>query len=560
MALVGKRLKWQIQIVFLILCSLAFISFSFVKAQQSNLPPTIPQDPVRIGNGINNGDFSGSSLAFIGDVNADNYQEFASGAPGTGTAQGRVYIYDGNTGAILRMFTGVNNGGGFGKYLINLGDVNSNNLPDIAIVEPYLNGGTIYVYDYNGALLWSVSGNSQFPIAQSVAACDVSNDGVLDLIVGSPSVTAPPPQGGGIFMYNGLTGSLINQISPGPTNSFGFSVDCMGDLNNDNIKEIVIGAPNGSVTGNPSTAGSAYIYSASGNLLSNLDGYGLNYNFGTAVANAGDYNGDGINDFAVSDAGASTTNMAAGAVNIFSGANLGGFFQPIIRLGNAQGLIYPFPIGGNFGSYIKQADLNGDNYSDIVVGSLGANIVYTFLGPSQSSICAWGNQTGLFGTALDASDANGDGLSEVLIGDPYSNSNKGRSLMYTCGGVWSWGAGPLTFRWIKNTQNPQTGTAIVTGATSNSQGYLLSNTVPAFIPLHPGNMMLIDPSPGNNFQAYPFTFDANGSITFQNITLFDPQNVGANFYFQVAELIPNQPQNQLTSYRVSNGLQAVLVM
>ena len=536
------------------------ICLPFIAAQQSNLPPTIPQDPVRTVTGLNNGDLSGSSVVFMGDVNTDSYQEFVSGAPGIGNTPGRVYLYDGKTGALLRTFNGTNSNGGFGRYIINLGDVNSNNLPDIAIAEPYVNGGTIYIYDYNGALLWSTNGSNQFPVGSAMAACDISNDNVMDLVIGSPSINTSSSQGGGVFMYEGSSGILINQISPGPTNSFGYSVDCIGDLNNDTIKELIIGAPNGSTIGNPSTAGSAYIFSAGGNLLSNLDGTGQNYYFGSSVANVKDYNGDGVNDFAVSDAGATTTALAAGAVNIFSGAVLGGFFYQLNRIGNSPGLITPFPIGGNLGSSIKGANINGDNFSDIIANAPGSNTVYTFLGPSQSSICAWNSQNNLFGIAIDAGDANSDGLSEVLIGSPYTNSNKGKSLMYSCGGVWSWETGPLMFAWNHNPQNPQTGSATAIGATPNSQGYLLSNTIPTYIPLSLGNTMLIDPSPGNNFQIYQFTFDLTGSITFSNLSLFDPQNAGANFYFQVAELIPGQPQNNPLSYRVSNGLQAVITL
>jgi len=133
----------------------------------------------------------------------------------------------------------------------------------------------------------------------------------------------------------------------------------------------------------------------------------------------------------------------------------------------------------------------------IVIASIGATTVYTFLGPYQSSLCAWNNPNALFGTAINTGDANFDGLSDVLIGDPNGFANKGRALLFTCGGVWSWGSGPLTFQWIQNAQNPQVGIATVTGATPNSQGYLLSNTVPAYIPLTANNVMLVDPVEAN---------------------------------------------------------------
>src|SRR6185503_16075720 len=104
--------------------------------------------------------------------------------------------------------------------------------------------------------------------------------------------------------------------------------------------------------------------------------------------------------------------------------------------------------GAVFGSAAGIAgDVNGDGYSDVVVGSLfydngendeGRAFVYHGSADGLAASSAWtaeGNQAGaLYATsAASAGDVNGDGYSDVIVGAPqYDNgeADEGRAFVY----------------------------------------------------------------------------------------------------------------------------------
>lgn len=106
---------------------------------------------------------------------------------------------------------------------------------------------------------------------------------------------------------NGSNGFVINGLNSG--DSFGFSVSNAGDINGDGIDDLIIGALDADANGNSS--GSTYIVFGGTTLglngsfdLSTLDGsngfvingIGQYQQLGNSVSDAGDINGDGIDD------------------------------------------------------------------------------------------------------------------------------------------------------------------------------------------------------------------------------------------------------------------------
>ena len=253
---------------------------------------------------------------------------------------------------------------------------------------------------------------------------DISNppDGVTDIIIPSIGETR-------VFVYSGATAALLHTlIRPvGDTGSFGNAVGDAGDANGDGVNDVVVGSPGGSAAGtNP---GHAYVFSgADGSLLLTLTGEAIRDSFGSGVGGAGDVNNDGRGDVLV---GASTNDASgtdSGRAYIFSGMD-GSLIRPL----NAEAA------GDGFGAGTAgTGDVNGDNIGDQIIGAPGAGSfgrAYVFSGADGSLLFATnadagGAQYGVFFVA-GVGDVNNDGGRDVYVGDYASNGGRGKAYVYS---------------------------------------------------------------------------------------------------------------------------------
>ncbi|XP_047658078.1 integrin alpha-6-like [Tachysurus fulvidraco] len=160
---------------------------------------------------------------------------------------------------------------------------------------------------------------------------------------------------------------------PGLASSFGYSL-AVTDLNADGWDDLVVGAPQYSMTDIEAGIGGAvyvYINRRDGRDWDKLQPDILTGNkgsmFGLAVANTGDVNHDGYNDFAV---GAPYDNDADGAVYIYFGKN-GHFTQKDYQVlqGKAHRIkLFGYSLAGNM-------DIDGNGYPDLAVGSLSDSVL-----------------------------------------------------------------------------------------------------------------------------------------------------------------------------------------
>lgn len=289
----------------------------------------------------------GNAVAEIGDVNGDGISDIIAGAWGIATFSdqsmaGHAYILDGTNGADLEfLFSSHWQGEGyFSCSVASAGDVNGDGQPDV-VVGARGEGGHGYAYTYEGyandyggvmiCCLESPNPEAGGRFGNSVAGLgDVDGDGVPEVVVGAPEEDQVLVNAGRAYVMNGLTGAVVHALQspsgPSVLGNFGHAVAGYVDVTGDGVREILVGAPGDSVAGHP-RAGRAYVFDgASGDPIWTLSSPSPanNGEFGAAVAEAGDLNGDGWVDILV---GAPRENFNgitdSGRVYAFSGAVFG---------------------------------------------------------------------------------------------------------------------------------------------------------------------------------------------------------------------------------------------
>lgn len=152
--------------------------------------------------------------------------------------------------------------------------------------------------------------------------------------------------------------------------------------------------------------------------------------FGRCVSSAGDVNGDGYSDVIV---GANGYSSYTGRAYLYLGGSTIDTLPDVIFTGETS--------GNYFGISLSDArDLNGDGFSDIIIGAhywggtQGRAYVY-FGGITMDNlpdvyITGEGSGYCLGYPVSGAGDINNDGFSDVIIGAHYYNSYQGRATVY----------------------------------------------------------------------------------------------------------------------------------
>ena len=427
----------------------------------------------------------GAAVALAGDVNGDGYSDVIVGAPfyyNSVGIEGAVFVYHGSLRGLATTASWSAFGGQYdanlGASVASAGDVNDDGFDDVIVGapgfdNPLANEGAAFVYLGSASGLsatadWEVYGGQVSPgFAGSVASAgDVNGDGYDDVIVGAPFYdinSLTNTNEGALFVYygsaTGPSATADRSIISGQAGALlGMSVASAGDVNNDGFDDVIAGAPfydNTFVDG-----GGLFVYSGSAGGLSATPGWNafgdkLNAGLGETVASAGDVNGDGYSD------------VISGAPYYVSDTleSEGGSF---VYHGSASGLsatadwsAYGGDANALFGASVSSAgDVNGDGYSDIIIGARGyssahlnegAAIVYLGAAAGLSVTSDWsvlGGQAeaGFGGSAAAAGDVDGNGYDDVIVGaELYDGTatNEGASFVYMSGVRKSGGGGSL---------------------------------------------------------------------------------------------------------------------
>ena len=365
----------------------------------------------------------GWSVSPAGDVDGDLTMDFVSGEPRddtTANSAGRARVFSGTTGAVIWTVTGDSGADQLGYAVTGVGELTGDSMGEFAVGAPFddNNGsasGMVRVYRGDtGTVLYEWDGDSmQDEFGRSVAdAGDVNNDRVPDVIVG-----APQTNNGGIGyarIFSGATGSVIRTITGvDPQSAFGISVDGVGDVDGDGFDDVIVGAYLDDSPG--ISRGRAYVFSGqTGGLIRFHDGL-VDFDwFGWSVAGCGFVDGDARPDYIVGAYGADPGGDTSGQARVFSGVD-----------GSVLRTLNGVTMNENLGwSVDGVGDVDGDGRDDLIVGApvegAGRARIYSGLnGALLTEIVGddSGDQRGRAVAGVRA-DLNGDGYPDVLVGAP----------------------------------------------------------------------------------------------------------------------------------------------
>jgi hypothetical protein len=209
----------------------------------------------------------------------------------------------------------------FGFFMLNIFSLNLLLIPptaDAANIQP----NNAFIDDHKGG--YSEQHNERY--GQNLTYIDdFNNDNLVDLVIGSPWYDSSTVTDiGAVFVYYGKSGDLFE------------------DLNQSSADLIVLGEIDGD-------------------------------KFGWSVADAGDVNGDGINDLLVGAPDAMT--KRGKAYIIYGGENqVGTYNVQNLKTRVLTGNSLEIPEQGGYGSSVAGlGDLNNDGYDDVLVGAPGSD-------------------------------------------------------------------------------------------------------------------------------------------------------------------------------------------
>ncbi|OLS19843.1 MAG: hypothetical protein HeimC2_39640 [Candidatus Heimdallarchaeota archaeon LC_2] len=220
------------------------------------------------------------SVAGLGDINGDNIDDYSVGGYGYDVGEGNdvtgaVYIMYGSSDRLIGSHNVSDSGYGaiiygeilnsyFGQGIFPIGDHNGDGLSDFAISAPNYesNTGCLYVFygkEYSGLInatdadkrFYGEDGANDLFGVKAAGITDINGDGMNELAISEYAFDGSVNNQGRLYIYNGgeETGAfypsnadmVIGWNSP-TTKNLGYSLANAGDVNGDGMDDLITGA------------------------------------------------------------------------------------------------------------------------------------------------------------------------------------------------------------------------------------------------------------------------------------------------------------------------------
>ncbi|MCD4656809.1 MAG: hypothetical protein K8S87_04630, partial [Planctomycetes bacterium] len=381
------------------------------------------------------------SVSIAGDVNDDGFEDVVVGAhfdSDGGYKSGCAFIFFGRynwtsvmdaSDADVKLI-GEDADDRFGTFVTSGGDVNNDGINDVVVGAHYDDDGgsaSGCSFIFFGRTQWSssidasnanvklIGENNGDHFGVSITTGDVNDDGRNDVIVGAHNNSEGGSKAGSVYLFYGrqswsssidASNANVKFIGEDADDWFGQKLSSHGDVNNDGIDDIVIGAHYDDDGGDYS--GCAFIFFGRTSWVSKIDASNADVKFigedagdtlGVSVTSHEDINNDGIVDIVIGARMDDDGGDRSGCAFIFFGRSN---WSSIIDASQSDVKLIGEETLDFFGSNVFSCkDVNSDGVSDIIIGAWGddeggsnTGSAYIFLGRSNWS------------SVIDASNSN----------------------------------------------------------------------------------------------------------------------------------------------------------
>ena len=440
----------------------------------TNVMPQVPRGAVGKGNAV----IRSSIARSFRILSVSGFLTLAIAGPGLaqlGFVQQNALITDGETGFPAGLLT---TGDRFGAAVGDASDLDLDGHRDLVVGAPgvdtsFTDAGevflvqllsegaidTVTLLDFNSETLLAAGDGFGSSVAR---LADMSVDGI-DFAVGAPGDDTGHSNAGAVWVVRvgpDLSGANPVKIANGqsgfqfplnPSDGFGTAVAAMGDLDANDIPDLVVTAPGRDFGATATDRGAAYFLFLDGQNEVNsavelpfheLGGTADSDFIGASIATIGDLNGDGFKDIAVGAPLDDTGGTDTGAVYLLFLDGAGGLLGER-KIASGDPDLSSFGVvlsaGDRFGSSLSASDLNGDGQVELFVGADqtdGKGAVW-LLSLTSTGFVNRGRKLGAgageatfntpadqrFGAGVAAmGDVDSNGIRDVAIGHPQNSA------------------------------------------------------------------------------------------------------------------------------------------